>query len=111
MMIDGPWLVDPKAHSSDGPQVEYGVAPFPPPAAHPERANTAVIQGPVVILPAGAVDKEAAVQLLAWMTGCPPSTEREGFEVALARVQPSRDRMIPEPCFDFDASLTATPVR
>jgi ABC-type glycerol-3-phosphate transport system substrate-binding protein len=34
----------------------------------PERSHTVVIQGPVVIIPAGAVDKEAAAQLLAWMT-------------------------------------------
>ena len=27
-----------------------------------------MVQGPVVIIPSGALDKEAAVQLLAWMT-------------------------------------------
>ena len=68
MMIDGPWQVNPEARSSDEPQVEYGIAPLPPPAAYPERANTAVVRGPVVIIPAGARDKEAAVQLLAWLT-------------------------------------------
>lgn len=47
--------------------LNYGAAPFPPPAGHPERANTAVVQGPVVIIPAGAMDKDAAIQLLAWM--------------------------------------------
>ena len=67
MMIDGEWQVSPGTLSREASQVNYGVAPFPPPAAHPERANTAVVRGPVVILPAGASDKEAAVHLLAWM--------------------------------------------
>ncbi len=68
MMVDGPWHVNPEARPNDESPLDYGVAPFPPPAAHPERANTTVVQGPVVIVPAGAVDKEAAIHLLAWMT-------------------------------------------
>jgi multiple sugar transport system substrate-binding protein len=68
MMIDGEWQVSLKALSREEPQVNYGVAPFPPPSAHPERANTAMVQGPVLIIPAGAMDKEAAANLLAWMT-------------------------------------------
>jgi ABC-type glycerol-3-phosphate transport system substrate-binding protein len=67
MMVDGEWLARQQALSPEGSQVNYGVAPFPPPAAHPERAGTAVVQGPVVFLPAGATDKEAAAHLLAWM--------------------------------------------
>ena len=67
MMIEGQWLVGLDALSHEESQVNYGVAPFPPPAAHPERAGTAVAQGPVVFLPAGATDKEAAAHLLAWM--------------------------------------------
>jgi multiple sugar transport system substrate-binding protein len=67
MMIDGEWQVSPNALSHQEPQVNYGVVPFPPPSAHPERANTAVVRGPAVIIPAGAMDKEQAVQLLAWM--------------------------------------------
>ncbi|MGD2205870.1 MAG: extracellular solute-binding protein [Anaerolineae bacterium] len=67
MMIDGEWQVSPNALSHEEFRVSYGVAPFPPPATHPDRANTAVVQGPVVIVPASAVDKEAVVQLLAWM--------------------------------------------
>jgi len=68
MMIDGQWQASPDTLSQKEPQVNYGVAPFPPPSAHPERANTAVVRGPVLIIPAGAMDKEAAIQLLAWMT-------------------------------------------
>jgi multiple sugar transport system substrate-binding protein len=75
MMIDGPWQVNAEARFDDGPQLDYGLAPFPPPAQHRERANTVVVRGPVVIIPAGAVDKEAAVQLLAWMTS--PEIEAE----------------------------------
>jgi multiple sugar transport system substrate-binding protein len=68
MMIDGQWQASPDTLFQEELQVSYGVAPFPPPSAHPERANTAVVRGPVVIIPAGAMDKEAAVQLLAWIT-------------------------------------------
>jgi multiple sugar transport system substrate-binding protein len=68
MMLEGQWQVHPDALSREEPQVNYGLAPFPPPSAHPERANTTVVQGPVLIIPAGAADKEAAAQLLAWMT-------------------------------------------
>lgn len=67
MMLDGEWLAGPGALFQGEYQVDYGVAPFPPPAAHPERANSAVVRGPVVIIPSGAKDKEAAAQLLAWM--------------------------------------------
>ena len=31
------------------------------------RVRTAVVQGPVVFIPAGGTDKEAAANLLAWM--------------------------------------------
>jgi ABC-type glycerol-3-phosphate transport system substrate-binding protein len=47
--------------------VTCGVAPLPPPPLHPERAMTTLVQGPVVITPTGAADKEAAAGLLAWM--------------------------------------------
>jgi multiple sugar transport system substrate-binding protein len=67
MMVDGQWQTGAEARVNGKSRVAYGVAPFPPPAAHPERANTAVVRGPVVIIPAGAVDKEAAALLLAWM--------------------------------------------
>jgi multiple sugar transport system substrate-binding protein len=68
MVVDGQWLLGSKGLSHDQRQVNYGMAPFPTPADHPGRSNTVVVQGPVVIIPAGAVDKQAAAQLLAWMT-------------------------------------------
>ena len=49
------------------PELNYGVAAFPPPAANPERANTGVVQGTVAIIPSGVKNKEAAGKLLAWM--------------------------------------------
>jgi multiple sugar transport system substrate-binding protein len=67
MMIDGEWQVNRSDLSPELPQVNYGVVPFPPPSAHLERASTSVIQGPVAMVPAGAIDKDAALQLLAWM--------------------------------------------
>jgi len=68
IVIGGEWQASPNALPHEESQVNYGVAPFPPPSAHPERADTGVVQGPVVFIPAGAMDKDAAVQLLTWMT-------------------------------------------
>jgi multiple sugar transport system substrate-binding protein len=68
MVVDGEWQLGPNAIAYFQPELNYGVAPFPPSADHPERENTTVVQGPVVVIPAGAVDKEAAADLLGWMT-------------------------------------------
>ena len=67
MAIDGQWRVSSNTLSAEKSQVNVGIAPFPPPAAHPERASTSVVRGPVVIMPVGALDSEAAAHLLAWM--------------------------------------------
>jgi multiple sugar transport system substrate-binding protein len=67
MVVDGEWQVGPNYISRVQPDLNFGVAPFPPSAGHPERANTSVVEGPVVLLPAGARDKEAAAALLAWV--------------------------------------------
>ncbi len=67
MMVDGEWQVGPNFISHFKPELNYGVAPFPPPADHPERAGTAVVQGTVALIPSGVQDKEAAARLLAWM--------------------------------------------
>jgi ABC-type glycerol-3-phosphate transport system substrate-binding protein len=65
--IDAQWQVGPHYISHFRPELSYGVAPFPPPVDHPERASTAVVQAAVTIIPTGAADKEAAAKLLAWM--------------------------------------------
>lgn len=67
MMVNGQWQAGLNALSGEASQGNYGVAPFPPPSGHQERANTAVVHGPVVLIPEGATDKEAAANLLAWM--------------------------------------------
>ncbi len=67
MMVGGEWQVTPNFISELQPELNYGVASFPPPAGHPERSNTTVVQGPVAIIPAGVRDKAAAADLLAWM--------------------------------------------
>jgi len=67
MMVGGAWQVGPGYISQLRPELNYGVAPFPPPADHAERANTAVVRSAVVLIPAGAKDKEAAAELVAWM--------------------------------------------
>lgn len=68
MMIDGQWQVSLNARPEELPMIDYGVAPIPPSSAHPDMANTAVVQGPVVFIPAGAMDEDAAAQLLSWLT-------------------------------------------
>jgi ABC-type sugar transport system, periplasmic component len=67
MMVDGEWQTGPNFISKFKPELNYGVAPFPYPKDHPERKNTNVLEGSVVMIPAGVADKEAAGKLLAWM--------------------------------------------
>jgi len=67
MYVDGEWQTGPNFISALKPELNYGVAPFPPPADHPERAKTVVVQGTVAVIPAGAKDMEASAKLLAWM--------------------------------------------
>jgi multiple sugar transport system substrate-binding protein len=67
MMVEGEWQVGPNFIPALKPELNYGVAAFPPPADHPERAGTIVNQGTAVVIPSGAADKEASAKLLAWM--------------------------------------------
>jgi multiple sugar transport system substrate-binding protein len=67
MMVDGAWQLDANYISSFNPELNYGVAPFPAPALHPELANSSIIQGPVIVISTGTQDKDAAANLLAWM--------------------------------------------
>ena len=67
MYVDGEWMTGPNFISKFKPEQSYGVAAFPPPAAHPERANTAVVQGTVAVIPANSKNKEDSAKLLAWM--------------------------------------------
>jgi ABC-type glycerol-3-phosphate transport system substrate-binding protein len=67
MMVDGEWMTGSNFIQGLAPELYYGVAPLPPPADHPERAGTNVVQGTVVLIPSGVADKAAAGKLLAWM--------------------------------------------
>lgn len=66
MMIDGQWQLEWGDSFTERATVNYGVVPFPSSEAYPGRANSSLVQGPVLIIPAAARDKGAAVQLLAW---------------------------------------------
>jgi multiple sugar transport system substrate-binding protein len=67
MMVDGEWMTGPNFIQGLAPELFYGVAPLPPPADHPERAGTNMVQGTVAVIPSGVADKAAAGKLLAWM--------------------------------------------
>jgi multiple sugar transport system substrate-binding protein len=77
MLVDGEWQTGANFISQFKPELNYGVAPFPPPADHPERANTAVVQGTVAIIPANAKNPDASAKLLAWMMS--PAVVAEEF--------------------------------
>jgi multiple sugar transport system substrate-binding protein len=67
MMVDGEWQTGPNFIQQFKPELFYGVAPFPYPKDHPERANTSVLEGTVAMIPSGSPNQEAAADLLAWM--------------------------------------------
>jgi multiple sugar transport system substrate-binding protein len=77
MLVDGEWQTGQNFIAKFKPELNYGVAPFPPLTAHPERANTAVVQGTVAIIPANAKNPEASAKLLAWMMS--PAVVAEEF--------------------------------
>jgi multiple sugar transport system substrate-binding protein len=67
MMVDGEWMTGQNFIEGLAPDLWYGVAPIPYPAAHPENAKTNVVGGTVALIPSGVKNKEAAAKLLAWM--------------------------------------------
>jgi multiple sugar transport system substrate-binding protein len=95
MMVEGEWQVGPNFIKNFKPELHYGVAPFPPPANHPERAGTIVNQGTVVVIPAGAKDKEASAKLLAWMMTPAIVAEEFCFNANL----PTSKKAAEDPCF------------
>ncbi len=95
MYVDGEWMTGPNFISAFKPEASYGVAPFPPPADHPERANTAVVQGTVAVIPANAPDKEASAKLLAWMMSPEIVAEEFCFNANL----PTSKEAAKDPCF------------
>lgn len=101
MYVDGEWMTGPNFISAFKPEASYGVAPFPPPADHPERANTAVVQGTVAVIPAGAKDKEASAKLLAWMMSPAIVAEEFCFNANL----PTSKKAAEDPCFTENAKF------
>lgn len=95
MYVDGEWMTGPNFISKFKPEASYGVAPFPPPAAHPERANTAVVQGTVAVIPSGAANKDASAKLLAWMMSPSVVSEEFCFNANL----PTSKKAAQDPCF------------
>ena len=95
MYVDGEWMTGPNFISAFKPEASYGVAPFPPPADHPERANTAVVQGTVAVIPAGAPNKDASAKLLAWMMTPEIVAEEFCFNANL----PTSKKAAQDPCF------------
>jgi multiple sugar transport system substrate-binding protein len=64
MIINGEW--NPYWLSRYAPHVEYGVAPIPPPAAHPENRGMTWIGGNVFCIPAETKHKDAVWEFLTW---------------------------------------------
>lgn len=101
MYVDGEWMTGPNFISAFKPEASYGVAPFPPPADHPERANTGVVQGTVAVIPSGAKDKDASAKLLAWMMSPAIVAEEFCFNANL----PTSKKAAEDPCFTENAKF------
>jgi multiple sugar transport system substrate-binding protein len=67
MMVDGEWMTGDHFIGEYAPDLWYGVAPLPYPAANPEREGTNMVQGTVALVPSGVENPAASGQLLAFM--------------------------------------------
>ena len=95
MYVDGEWMTGPNFISKFKPEQSYGVAAFPPPAAHPERANTAVVSGTVAVIPASSKNKADSAKLLAWMMSPAVVSEEFCFNANL----PTSKKAAQDKCF------------
>lgn len=95
MMVEGEWQTGPNFIPALKPELNYGVAAFPPPADHPERAGTIVNQGTAVVIPSGAPNKDASAKLLAWMMSPAIVAEEFCFNANL----PTSKKAAEDPCF------------
>jgi multiple sugar transport system substrate-binding protein len=66
MILDGEWRT--AFIKSEHPGLDYGTAPFPPPASESSRYGAAYVTGTVAGIPRGAKNPEAAWQLLKYLT-------------------------------------------
>ena len=98
MMVDGEWQTGPNFIAKFKPELNYGVAPLPPPADHPERANTVVVEGTIVVMPANGKNQDAAAKLLAWMMSPDIVAEEMCFNANL----PTSKKAAENECFTKD---------
>ena len=73
MVIDGEW--NPYWISRYAPQLQYAVAPLPPPAAQPARVRTTMLGGNVFCIPADSKHPEEAGKFLIWMESLAAQTQ------------------------------------
>jgi multiple sugar transport system substrate-binding protein len=67
MYMDGEWQPGPNFIPKYKPELNYGVAPIPVPAAKADMYGSATVGGTIVVVPASTKDKAATAKLLAWM--------------------------------------------
>jgi multiple sugar transport system substrate-binding protein len=67
MMVDGTWQLFSGLTEAGQGGFEFGVSPLPPAAQYPQGVDSAFVQGPVVVVPVGAADKDVVAGLLGWM--------------------------------------------
>jgi multiple sugar transport system substrate-binding protein len=101
MVVDGEWQTGPNFIAKFKPELNYGVAPLPPPAAHPELANTAVVEGTVVVMPANGKNQDAAAKLLAWMMSPAIVAEEMCYNANL----PTSKKAAEDKCFTDNAKM------
>lgn len=103
MMVDGEWIAGPNYIPTFKPELNYGVAAFPPPASNPERAGTAVAQGTVAVIPSGGKNKVEAAKLLAWMM----SPDIVAAEFCRNANLPTSKKAAENPCFNINDGFNA----
>lgn len=67
MILAGVGELGPLGIDQFHPDLNYAVGSFPTSEISPSDANPTLVQGPVVVLPIGSADPEAALSLLEWM--------------------------------------------
>ena len=95
MMVDGEWQTGPNFISKFKPELNYGVAPLPAPADHPEMANSGMVAGSVAVIPANAKNQDASAKLLAWMMSPAIIAEEMCFNANL----PTSKKAAEDKCF------------
>ncbi len=101
MMVDGEWQTGPNFISKFKPELNYGVAPFPAPAGHPEMANSGMVAGTVVVIPANGKNQDASAKLLAWMMSPAIIAEEMCYNANL----PTSKKAAEDKCFTDNAKF------